>query len=159
MIVYDAQTNDANGFSDITGPIGDCRLTWLLPTAAGSSTQFTPDSGSNFARVNEATPDITSYVDGSVGQVDTYQSADTLASTVKSVALVHYARKTDVGVRGMKPVIRSTGANYTYPTEIALADTYVYYFSSFGQNPNNGSPIPWTPAAVNALEIGQTCSS
>lgn len=155
-IVYDGQATDAAGNADITGPIGDCGLSWLLPTGAGTTTQFTPDTGSNYARVNEATPDLTSYVESStVGQKDTYALADLAAgsSAVKSVAVLHYARKTDVGSRQMGAVIRSGGTDYTHATGVDLSDSYAYSFRNWGSNPNGGTA--WTATAVNALEIGQ----
>jgi hypothetical protein len=163
IIVYDGQATDANGNADITGPIGDCGLAWLLPTGAGTTTQFTPDTGSNFARVNEATPDgDTSYAESAtVGNIDTYAMGDLAGTvtTIKSVASIQYAKKTDVGARGMKAELRSGGGNAAHATEIALGNSYLYYFSNWGRNPNNGSPADWTPTAVNALEAGQQVSS
>lgn len=163
IIVYDSQATDANGFTDITGPIGDCGLVWLLPTGAGTTTQWTPDSGSNYARVNETTPDgDTSYVDdGTIGHVDTYAMADLVGTgpTVKSVASIHYARKTDASARGMRAELRSAGGNTAHATEIALGNSYAYYWSTWGQDPNNGTPTNWTASAVNALEAGQKVSS
>lgn len=163
VIFWDGQATDANGFADIHDFIGDCGLAWLLPTGAGTTTQFTPDTGSNYARVNEATPDgDTSYAESAtVSNIDTYATAD-LAGTitsVKSVAVAHYAKKTDVGSRGMKAELRSAGANAAHATEIALGNSYQYYLSVFGQDPNNGSAANWTPTSVNALEIGQQVSS
>jgi hypothetical protein len=163
VVVYDGQATDANGFSDINTFIGDCGVAWLQPTGAGTTTQFTPGAGSNYAQVNEATPDgDTTYVESAtVGQIDTYAMADLPVGVlaVKTLAVVHHGRKTDVGSRGMKAVVRSGGGNTAHATEIALANTYQYYGSVFGQNPNAGSAINWTPTSVNALEIGQTVSS
>jgi len=162
VIAYDAQPNDANGFADITGPIGDCSLNWLLPTGAGSTTQWTPDSGSNYARVNEATPDgDTSYVqDATVGDIDTYATADLPAgtATVKSIAVCNYARKTDTGSRTIVAEIRSGGTNYAHTIPIPLAQTYAYGFSNWGMNPSGGG-VAWTPTSVNALEVGQKVNS
>jgi hypothetical protein len=163
VIVWDTQATDANGFADIHDFIGDCGLVWLLPTGAGTTTQWTPDTGSNYARVNEATPDgDTSFVsDGTIGQIDTYAMADLAgtASSVLSVASIHYARKTDVSSRGMKAELRSGGGNTAYAIEIALGNSYQYFFSNWGQNPNNGAPTAWTVAAANAIEAGQLVSS
>jgi hypothetical protein len=163
IILWDDQTTDANGFSDIHDFIGDCGLTWLLPTGAGTTTQFTPLTGSNFSEVNEATPDgDSSYVESStIGQIDTYQMADLAASiaTVKSVAACSFSRKTDVGSRGMKTEIRAGGGNTANAAEIALGNSYLYAWQQWGQNPNNGSAINWTPTTVNSVEAGQTVSS
>jgi hypothetical protein len=162
IIFYDGQTTDPAGNSDIVGPVGDCGLAWLLPTGAGTTTQFTPDTAvANYGRVNEATPDgDTSYVESStVGQVDTYALADLPAATsaVKTLALCHYARKTDVGARQMGATLRTGGANFTHPTGVDLGSSYQYSFRNWGTNP--GTVLPWTVADVNALEIGQTVNT
>lgn len=161
LIVYDGQTTDANGNADITGPIGDCALTWLLPTGAGTTTQFTPSTGSNFAAVDDAIPNgDTDYVESTtVGQKDTYALADLPANivTVKSVAMVHYVRKTDAGSRQMGAVLRSGGTDYTHPTGVDLSDSYLYSFRNWGSNPSGAAA--WTPTAVNALEVGQVVNS
>jgi hypothetical protein len=161
IIVYDGQATDANGFPDITGPIGDCGLVWLLPTGAGTTTQWTPDTGSNYARVNEATPDgDTSYVsDANVGDIDTYAMADLPANitAVKSVAVCHYARKTDTASRSIAAELRSGGTNYSHAAPVSLPTNYLYDFSNWGANPNTSAA--WTVAGVNALEVGQKIAS
>jgi hypothetical protein len=161
IIVYDGQATDANGFPDITGPIGDCGLVWLLPTGAGTTTQFTPDSGVNYARINETTPDgDTSYVsDANVGDIDTYAIADlpVNVASVKSVAACHYARKTDTASRSIAAELRSGGTNYSHAAQIFLGTNYQYDFSNWGANPNTSAA--WTVAGVNALEVGQKIAS
>jgi hypothetical protein len=162
IIIYDGQTTDANGNTDITGPIGDCGLVWLLPTAAGANTQFTSPGGANYTAVDDATPDGDStYVESStVGHIDTYTLADLPATVtaVKSLAVVNYARKTDVGSRGMKAMLNSSSTNYPHAAaEIPLADSYLYYFSGWGSHPAAGAS--WTPTTVNSLEAGQKVNS
>jgi hypothetical protein len=162
LIVWDTTTTDPAGNTDISNFIGDCGLTWLLPTGAGTTTQWTPDSGSNWARVSEVTPDgNTSYVeDSTVGHIDTYAMADLAASaaSVKSIAVVNYAEKTDVGARGMKAEIRTNAANFAFANEIALGNSYQYYFSNWGFNPS-GTPAAWTVSDVNSIEVGQQVTS
>jgi hypothetical protein len=162
IIVWDTQVNDPQGNPDISDFIGDCGLVWLLPTGAGTTTQFTPDSGSNYTRVNEATPDgDTSYVeDGTVGHIDTYQLANLPGNiaTVKSMAVVSYTRKSDFSARGMKHELRTNSTNVAHTNEIVLGDSYTYYMSTWGSNPT-GTPANWTVADINALEIGRQVSS
>lgn len=158
VIFWDGQTTDQAGNPDIHDVIGDNGLAWLLPTGAGTTTQFTPDSGSNYARVNEATPDgDTSYVeDATVGHIDTYAMADLPASAVSVLSLVQIsnARKTDLGSRSIKSEIRTGGTNYASTLVSALGDTYLYEWGgSWGTNPNTG--VAWTPSDVNAIESGQ----
>lgn len=164
VVVYDGQATDANGYADITGPIGDCILNWLLPTGPGATTQFAPSgAANNWQCVDDVTPDgdATYVIDANVGHIDTYTMADlpATATSVKSVAAVHYARKDDASGRGIKAMLRSAGANATHATETLLGNSYLYYWSTWGQNPNAGSPIAWTPTMVNAVESGQTVSS
>jgi hypothetical protein len=158
IIIYDGQINDPQGNPDIHDFIGDCGLTWLLPNGDGTTTQFSRDSGTNnYLRVNEATPDgDTSYVaDATVGHLDTYAMANlpgTIA-TVKSIAVVNYARKDDVGTRTFAPELRTNSANFDGVTQ-SLGTSYAYYMSNWGQNPS-GTPANWTPTDVNNLEAGQ----
>ena len=162
IIIYDGQANDVNGNPDIHSQIGNCQLVWLLPTGAGSSSQFTPLSGSNYSEVNAATPPgDTSYVyDSNIGDIDTYAMAQLAGTvtTVKSVASLIHARS-DSGSRGIEAVLYSGGGNTSHSGPSALSTSYQYWFSGWGQNPNNGSPESWTPAGVNALNAGQTVSS
>jgi hypothetical protein len=158
IVVYDSQANDPQGHADIVGPIGDCALTWSLPNGAGTSTQWTPDSGSNYARVNEVTPDgDTSYVlSSTVGQIDTYAMADLPASvsSVKSIAAVHYSRKDDAGSRSISSELRTGGTNYAGSTVFPLSTSYQYgWGGSWGVNPNTG--IAWTLSDINAIEVGR----
>jgi hypothetical protein len=161
VIVWDIQATDANGFADIHDFIGDCGLTWLLPTGAGTTTQFTPDTGVNYARVNEATPDgDTSYVaDANIGDIDTYAMADLPVNitAVKSMAVCHFARKNDTNSRSIAAQLRSGGTNYSHATPVSLNSGYLYDFSNWGLNPNTG--VAWTVADINAIESGQKVAS
>lgn len=161
IIIWDGQATDAAGNPAVHDFIGDKGLVWSQATGAGATTQFTSSGGANYTRVNEATPDgDTSYVEsGTVGQIDTYAMAVLPAnvSAVLGVANVLYARKTDVGSRGMKSVVRSGGTNYSFPTEIALGNSYLYYQSIREADPATGAA--WTIPGVNALEAGLTVSS
>jgi hypothetical protein len=161
IIVYDGQANDAAANPDITGPIGDCGLTTLFPTGAGTTTQFTPDTGINYTRVNEGTPDgDTSYVESAtLGAIDSYAVADLPASAlvVKSIMLCHMARKTDVGARQLGALIRSGTTNYIHATGVDLGNNFVYSSRNWGRNPNGN--VAWIPTTVNALEIGHRVNS
>ena len=161
IIIYDGQATDAAGNPDIHDFIGDCSLTWLMPNGAGTYTNFTADSGSNYARVNEATPDgNTSYVEAStVGTKDSYLLTD-LAGTVtnvKSVALCHYAERTDVGAKQLGAMIRTNSTDYIHPTGIDLNNGYAYSFRNWGSNPKTSTA--WTASDINALEIGQVVNT
>jgi hypothetical protein len=162
IIVYDGQATDPNGYSALTGPVGDCGLAWILPTGDGALAQFARSTGTTgYNLVNDVTPDgDTSYVESStVGQIDTYTMADlpATATGVKGVALCHLARKNDVGSRQLGALIRSGGTNYIHPTGVDLGNTYLMSFRNYDSNPSGG--VAWVPAAVNALEAGQRVNS
>ncbi len=126
------------------------------PSAAGAHTQWTPDSGANYARVQEIGPNDadTSYVkDNTAGHYDTY-AHDALPSgvaTVTAVKLSLIARKDDAALRQVAPVIRQSGVDYD-GTTVTMAETYVRYGQVYNTQPAGGA---WTPSAVDAAEIGE----
>jgi hypothetical protein len=161
IIFWDAQSTDANGLADIHDFIGDSRLLWVLPTGAGTTTQFAPSAGSNFSCVNEAAPDgDTSFVsDATVGDIDTYPVADLPAGItgVKSMAVCHFAKKSDASARSIVAEIRSGGTNYVHATPVFLGTNYLYDFSNWGSDPSTSAA--WTIAGINAIEVGQKVAS
>lgn len=157
IIIWDGQATDSSGNPDINDFIGDCALNWSIPNGAGTSTQFTPDSGSNYSRVADATvDDDTSYVESStLNNIDSYAIANlpTTVQSVKSLATIHYCRKTDAGGKQMGSVIRTGATNYLHPNNIYLGDSYQYQFRNWGTNPN--TLAAWTVSDVNGIESGQ----
>jgi hypothetical protein len=157
IILYDGQPTDPEGNPDIHDQIGDCRLEWLLPVADGAMTQFTSTAGSNFSAVNDTSPDgDASYVyDQLVGNIDMYKVAPITfpGTVVKSLAVVHFAKKSEVGPKSMAAGIHAGATFFPHPNEISLADEYAYSFSNWGCDPEDG--LPWTPTKVNAIEVGQ----
>lgn len=141
---------------DRSTPIG-VNMVWdMLPTAAGASTGLSQSAaGSNYDKVNEATPDgDTTYVYGDTeGQYDTYAMADLPAGswTVHAVQTVMHAKKSDSGTRFFRPVLRSDGTDYV-GTSVAVAESYVAYTEIFEADPATSDP--WTDSAVNALQVG-----
>lgn len=138
--------------------LGDCRIEVIRPSAAGTSTQWTPDSGSNYARVNEAFEDgDTSYIkSNTVTQVDTYAMADLSATyaTIKAVQVCTFARKDDIGTRIISSAIKSGSTTYDHGTSnpFGLGDNYIQGTDVWELDPNGN--IPWTTTSVNAMEVG-----
>lgn len=161
IILWDGQTTDAAGNAAISDFFGDVTLSWLLPNGAGATTGFTPLTGSNYAQVNEATPDgDTSYVEsGTLNTIDSYTLADLPANitTVKGVMAVLQAKKTDIGGKQLAPLIRTGATNYPANSNINLSNGYLYDNRSWVINPNTG--LAWTVSDVNALEVGQKVMS
>jgi hypothetical protein len=163
VVIYDGQANDPQNNADINDFIGDCAVSWLLPTAIGTNNQWTPSTGlavdgNNYDRVNDPTPPGDSnYVESSTtNAIDSYAIADlpTAAANIKSVQLMHYAKKTDAGSRSMAGVIRTGSTDYLGPT-LSLPSSYTYNITgTWGKNPS-GTPAAWTKANIDGLEIGQ----
>jgi len=145
---------------DDTGPaprntfLGDVRITRHRPTAPGASTQFTPDSGANWSRVNESPWSAANYVASSTsGHVDSYALNDLppTAATVLAVKSTVLAKNPDGGLAQIKNLIRTGGTNYLgAATNLGSSDNPAS--TVWEQNPN--TTANWTPAEVNALESG-----
>jgi hypothetical protein len=150
---------DDTGVAPYNNFLGDVRVYSLSPTSAGSSTQWTPDSGSNYAEVNEVPYSAANYVQSNTsGQRDTYTLADLPAGGVTTVYGVQsnvIAKRTDAGAIAVKPVIKS-GATIAYGsnTPLPVADTVVSYVRAI----DPATSAAWTASGVNALEAGMEVS-
>jgi len=135
--------------------LGDIKVVAVLPSAAGTLTQWGSVSGPNYTNVNEATPnDDTTYVVSSTpGQIDTYATAgisETPANII-GVQTALYARKDDAAVRTLAKIIRSGGIAFPGGNN-NMTSSYAYYLDINETDPNTG--LPWTKAGFNAAEIG-----
>lgn len=138
----------------VTTFTGDVRVTTLMPTGAGNYAQWTPDTGSNFARVNETTEDgDTSYVSTATpGNLDSYATADLSGTpTVFGVQVNLMARKDDAGLRQIAPLIRISAADFVGTTQ-TLGTSYAFFTQTYDKNPN--SAAQWAASEVNAAEFG-----
>lgn len=137
--------------------LGDIRVDTLYPTGVGTTTQWTPGAGSNYAQVNSATPDDdTTYVESSTsGNKDTYQMGN-LAGTpnyIQGVQVVQLSKKTDAGFKNMQNVLRIGGADYL------LGSSYLndyYYYSLDMEELSPATTGAFTLTEINALEAGYT---
>jgi hypothetical protein len=154
----DVYVLDTTGAAPRNTFLGDVRVETLAPSAAGNSTVWTPNTGANYAAVDEMTgtyPDgDTTYVSSATpGDIDTYTYADLAAPTDYAVFGVQtnlYARKDDAGARQIAPVRRQSGTDYVGST-VTLSTSYVYYSEIFNQDP---VAADWTVTNVNAQEFG-----
>jgi hypothetical protein len=133
---------------------GPCRVTPLRGTA-NSSVQWTPDSGSNYARINETLVDAdSSYVaSNTLNQSDLY-TLDTMPYvplTIFGVQAVDFARTTDANARGIYQQLSSGGTLDLGPTTY-LASNYLKYDRMLVNDPHTSAT--WTYAAINALLRG-----
>jgi hypothetical protein len=152
LYICDGVAGAVSGDNDF---LGDLRVDSLLPTGAGTTTQWTPDSGSNYARVNEATPDTTSYVASStVNNIDTYAMGDTPATSSKIWAVQSglVCRKMDAGSRSVAPVVHGADGDKV-GTTVSVYDSYFNEIQVYEQNPLT-SPADWTDTSLNGIEFG-----
>jgi hypothetical protein len=135
--------------------LGDIAIETLYPNGAGSSTQWTPSSGANYAAVDETgVPNTTDYVTSSTaGQKDTYTFDDLTrtSGTVKGVQVSSYAHNGDTGTISFRNVARS-GGNESTGQSNSVITTWTGYEDVFETDPNGGGN--WTIAAVNSAEFG-----
>ena len=148
----DVYINDTSGSLN-TGFLGEQRVDFLVPTGAGNSTQFTPNAGSNWDRVDDTTPDddTTYNSDSTVNHKDTYAVGDvSSSSTVSAVQVNHRVRKTDAGARAIATVIRQGGTDYVGDTKPLTSD-YLFQSQLYSADPLGSA---WTASSVNADEFG-----
>jgi hypothetical protein len=144
---------DSTGSAPRNTFLGDVRVETIYPTGAGAHTQWTPDSGANWARVSEPQADgDTSYVaDGTPGDLDSYVFADIDGgATVYGIQVNLYARKDDAATRQIANLIRQASTDYIGST-VTLSSTYAFFSQLYNQDP---TAADWTATSVNADEFG-----
>jgi hypothetical protein len=145
---------DATGSAPYNTYLGEMRVYSLSPTGAGSFTQWTPDTGSNYARVNEVPYSAANYVQSATtGQRDTYVMADLPGSVgiIMAVQNNMIAKRTDASAISVKPAIKS-GASVYYGASAALTPNDTTVSDIRTTDPNTSAA--WTAGGVNALEGG-----
>ena len=145
--------NDGNSPS---GWVGDVRVDDYTPSGAGSSTQWTPLSGTNYSQVYEAAADYdTTYVYTTTnGYIDLYPTADITHNppNIYSVSANVVAKKVDAGTAQLKTKLVSGATTSTGTAETLTMGTYLRYYTHYGANPDTATA--WTVATVNAVEVG-----
>jgi hypothetical protein len=135
--------------------LGDARIQTNFPTGDGGQTQWGLSAGaSHFALVDDVPPnDDTDYItDATVGHVDTFTHASLPAgSDVKAVQASLYARKDDVSLRQIAPVIRRAGTNHALTT-VTLATGYAGFRQLMETDPI--SAVAWVDTDINSDEFG-----
>ena len=117
---------------------------------------WTPDSGSNYARVNEANPDDnTSYVKSpTVGDKDLYAYGNLADNTVTVKAVQLWTRhdRDDAVTRKFKPVIRRGGTDYDQAEVTTANGTYADDVQIFPTDPATNAA--WLGSGVDAAQFG-----
>lgn len=134
--------------------LGDVRVDYLAPNAAGNYTQWTPSAGSNFQNVDDSDPDDdTTYNETDVAnEKDSYQHASLTALTtedIKGVIMHCIVKKSDAGDRTLRHGVRSNTTEEV-SSFVALSTGYEYRQREYNIDPHTSAA--WTKANVDALE-------
>lgn len=136
--------------------LGDRKFLTSKVSGAGSSTQFTPSTGSNFQCVDDLPPnDDTDYVsDSTAGHKDYYTiTALSFSGNADFVGQIYRSRKDDAGVRTLRGNIKSSSSEANGATN-TLSSSYKFYGrdEAISTDPNGGGSL--SQSVVNALQIG-----
>jgi hypothetical protein len=136
--------------------LGDHRVDLLVPNAAGDSTDWTPDTGNNWDRVNEnPADDDTTYVESNTStdrDLYNYQSTPTV-SDVKGVQLNTVVRETDADIYSLKHVAKSsTTTDVGSAQVVGSGASYTSIYKIYELNPHTSSA--WTDSELNSAQFG-----
>ncbi len=147
-------------FLDTTGTanndfLGDVQVQILTPSGAGTNTDFTPSTGSNYQNVDDIPYDSdTTYNSATVnGDTDTYAFSNITATSasVKGIDVNIIARKSLSGARTYAPVVRTNSTDFV-GTDVSALDSYALSNQIYETNPDTSSA--WLKAEVDAAEFG-----
>lgn len=128
----------------------------LTVNAAGDEADFTPSAGSNFQCVDDVSPDDdTTYVQsGTAGHQDLYNVTGLTGSpgSVAAVQVSVYAKKTDVGARSVKPLVKSNGTIGTGDAQSLTTSGYSGVVAVFQTDPDTAAD--WAVGDIASLQIG-----
>ena len=149
LAIWDA-TGDAP-----TGYVGPHRLAVARPDGAGDSTGFTPNTGNNWAAVDDVVRNgDTDYVEASSAATKdlyTYSTFGTTVDTIVGVNVKTWAKNPDVGTKQFKMKCKSSATEDNGAT-FTLTGSYALYQETFGVDPNTSAA--WTISGLNAAQFG-----
>lgn len=151
----------ADGYHvDATGGVNDdylglVRIRDCVPDGAGTVTQWTPNTGTGQAAVDEATPDDdTTYIASStVGQISSFAYANpsgTIAA-IPFVQITSYGKRTDAGARDISHYYRVAADISNSAALTHAAGAYDYQHSVKDVQPDASA---WNQTDFNAAEFG-----
>jgi len=134
--------------------LGKSIITAIYPDAAGDNADWTPDSGSNFARVNEnPTDDDTSHVEASVAADKDLHNYDSGSfGVIRGIQVNTEVRDTIGSGSNLKTLVKSGGTTDTSPNNPIAGTSYEYDTRILEDDPNGGGD--WTDSALNAVQAG-----
>ncbi len=136
--------------------IGDAFVCGLFPSGAGVSAQFTPSAGSNYACVDESPANDADWVaTNTADQIDFYAAGDLPAEaySIKGIAVQARAAITGTAVCAHLALGIRPGTVAAFSGDQAVThDSFGPVTGIWETNPD--SSAPFTPAAINGMQIG-----
>lgn len=135
--------------------LGPRHIYTIFPTAAGDSTQWTPNTGNNFEAVDDNGHDTdTSYIASTTqDQKDLYQFGNVSGAADITAAVVYgIVRKTDVSAFDFIGVAKSNGVEAQGSGQLVESTTYHSRPGIFLTDPD--SSAAWTESGINAAQFG-----
>lgn len=152
----DIHLMDATG-TTMNGYLGDTRITTLTPNSDGSTTNWTASAGADYQCVDDtpnAANDDTDYISSSTAAQVTQLQMSNFSDNPTSVNCVQVrarSKKTNAGDRTHRLNIISNAVKGNGNT-LGLTHDYAWRRNGiFPRNPDG--TIPWTKAAVDALQV------
>jgi hypothetical protein len=139
---------------DTTWP-GDTRIQAILPSGVGTTTQWTPSTGDNYACVDEVPYSDTDYIStNTTNQTDTYAFGN-LTGTIGAVKCVQVqarcSKEGDPTPTKIAMVTRVSGADYS-SADLTPTTSKKSLSAIWNTNPNTAAA--WLEAGVNGAEFG-----
>lgn len=134
--------------------LGDQVVTTLVPSGAGTTTQWTPSAGSNYACVDDSVPDDdATYVStDTTTEIDTYAVGDlTSTGTIHGVQVMAFARN-ESGTGTLRLVARSGTTEEASASDLSVDTSYSYKRAIWELDPDTDAA--WSASGVNAAEFG-----
>ena len=147
--VWDSTGSICNTFTN------DTRIDDLVPSGAGSVTQFTPSAGANWDCVNEEPTSTTDYVsDATAGHQDLYAFTDLphVPLNIYGVVVGAVACKDDSGARSIKTLAKSSATLNTGSAQTLTLGSWVRLCRTVEADPNTSAA--WTPTNLNGATFG-----
>lgn len=144
---------DNTGSNFNTFPIGQKRIYTANPSAAGSSAQFTPSAGANYAVAAQAYSGAATLTATVGGLVDLYQTTGLGGATptqIDAVVVNTYASNPGNGTRKVAGVLQSKGTNVVGPTSQITATPGSYQSPFFVDS----TGAAWTAATIAGIQVG-----
>jgi hypothetical protein len=136
--------------------LGNFRTVRLSPNAAGDTTQWTPNTGTNVAAIDDtATDSDTTYViTSTTDNIDLYNlTSPTHGGTTIHGVDVRYDYRKEVSDTNFAPLFKTAGGTVQVGTTIPVTSAS-YVVSNVLQTTNPETGLAWTQSEIDGLQIG-----